>query len=118
MNLEKVYERYGKEGLEAAEELVSLIKPAVVDWLASLWDGKVGAFYYATSSAQNEEFFPDSESTQQAIGLLRLLGLFGSEDELPDTMKKKLGNARFCFRAFRGSDSGRKASICPYNSVK
>ena len=92
MNLDKVYERYGAEGREAAEELCSLVKPAVVDWLASLWDGKRGAFYYATSSAQNDEFFPDSESTQQAIGLLRLLGLFGSEDELPDTMKKKLGN--------------------------
>ena len=92
MNLDKVYERYGAEGREAAEALCSLVKPAVVDWLASLWDGKRGAFYYATSSAQNDEFFPDSESTQQAIGLLRLLGLFGSEDELPDTMKKKLGD--------------------------
>ena len=92
MNLEKVYERYGKEGLEAAEELVSLIKPAVVDWLASLWDGKVGAFYYATSSAKNEEFFPDSESTQQALGLLVRMGLFGNEADFPERMKKKLGD--------------------------
>ena len=91
MNFQGVYERYGDEGVSVARELCSFIKPAIIDWLASLWDGKVGAFYYATSSARSDEFLPDSESTQQAIGLLRLIGLIKSESDLPEGMKRKLG---------------------------
>ena len=91
-DLEKVRERYGEEGFEAARDLCDMIRPRALDWLASLWDGKVGAFYYATSSAENEGFFPDSESTQQALGLLVRMGLFGAESEFPEGMRKKLGD--------------------------
>jgi len=84
-------ERYGLAGRETAEELTSMFRAECAGWLATLWDGEIGAFYYATSSKVTDGYLPDSESTQQAIGLLRLLGLFKSEDELPEGMKQKLG---------------------------
>ena len=95
LNYEKLRERYGDEGVAAAEELTAMYLPETYEWLASLWDGSVGAFYYATSARVNDGFLPDSESTQQAIGLLRLLGLFPDELQLPASMREKLG--RFAY---------------------
>ena len=91
INLEKTKERYGDAGVEAALDLRSMYPMEAVDWLASLWDGKIGGFYYATSARVTDGFLPDSESTMQAVGLLRTLGLINDYSDLPDGMKRKLG---------------------------
>ena len=90
--LTKTRERYGEEGVKAALELRSMYKREMYEWIASLWDPNIGAFYYATSSRITDGYLPDSESTMQCIGLLRTLGMIGEYDELPSGMKKKLGN--------------------------
>ena len=61
------------------------------EWIASLWDGKIGGFYYATSSRVTDGYLPDSESTMQSLGLLKTLGLVEDEPNIPEGMKKKLG---------------------------
>ena len=69
---------------------------ALVRLMAGLYDKKSGGFYYSISARDNEEFFPDIESTSQAITLLSSLGLFkyseaGSE-EFPIWFKDGLVN--------------------------
>jgi hypothetical protein len=90
-NFNEVYDRYGTAGRDAAAELCSMFRRECADWLASLWDGNVGAFYYATSSRVTDGYLPDSESTIQALGLLRLLGMFTDEHDISDKMKRKMG---------------------------
>ena len=91
-NLEKTRERYGEEGVKAALELRSMYNREMYEWIASLWDGEIGGFYYATSSRVTDGYLPDSESTTQAIGLLRTTGMIKEYSDLPEGMKKKLGN--------------------------
>ena len=92
INLEKTKERYGSAGVEAALNLRSMYPRESMDWIASLWDGNIGAFYYATSARVTDGYLPDSESTMQAIGLLGTTGMIGEYSELPEGMKRKLGN--------------------------
>ena len=86
---------------EAPADVVAALKSlaemydgsAITDWLASLWEpyhcacGKCrengaenacygGAFYYAISSRDNDGFWPDVESTSQALGWLSSNGAF------------------------------------------
>ena len=95
-NLDSFYkeieESHGKRTADAARELHTLYDEKIYKWLASLWDGEIGGFYYATSSRVTDGFLPDSESTMQAIGLLRTTGMIGEYSDLPEGMKKKLGN--------------------------
>ena len=87
-----IKEKFGDEAVLAAKELNSMYTEAMYEWMASMWDGESGAFYYATSSKENDEFYPDSESTLQIIGLLHTLGLTADEIEsIPEGMRKKMG---------------------------
>lgn len=97
-NFECVRERYGSVGEDAARRICTMYRPETADWLASLWDGKVGAFYYATSSRVTDGYLPDSESTIQALGLLELLGLINSRSDLPSGMTKKLGEFAYALQ--------------------
>ena len=90
INLEKVRERYGEEGVKAALNLRSMYNKEMYEWIASLWDSEIGAFYYATSSRVTDGYLPDSESTTQSVGLLRTLGLIPDYPDLPEGMKKKM----------------------------
>ena len=58
--LRKLYDFYGKDWL---------------DWLASLYDPKTGSFYYSNSARDNDQFFPDCESTCQTHFILSYFGL-------------------------------------------
>lgn len=94
-----VRERYGSAGEEAAEALASMYLPATADWIASMWDGNVGAFYYSASARDNDGFLPDSESTQQAIGLLEILGVISGNSQLPAGMRLKMGEFAYKLQA-------------------
>lgn len=58
--LRKLYDFYGKDWL---------------NWLASLYDPKTGSFYYSNSARDNDQFFPDCESTCQTHFILSYFGL-------------------------------------------
>ena len=91
LNYEKIRERYGEEGVRAAESLQSMYNKEMYEWIASLWDEKIGGFYYATSSRLTDGYLPDSESTMQSVGLLKTLGMIEDYCELPEKMKRKMG---------------------------
>ena len=93
-NLENYYKdleaSHGKEIADAVKQLNSLWDERVYEWLASLWDGEAGGFYYSISARDNEGFYPDMESTAQAQGSLTSMGIIYDLSVIPDSMKKKM----------------------------
>ena len=62
INLEKVKERYGEAGVEAALRLRSMYNKEMYEWIASLWEPSIGGFYYATSSRVTDGYLPERTS--------------------------------------------------------
>ena len=81
---------HGKEVSDEVRRLNSLFDENIYKWLASLWDGEAGGFYYSLSARDNEGFWPDMESTAQAINSLTSTGILYDDSVMPDTMKKKM----------------------------
>ncbi len=59
---------------EISENIINQLKKAdelcgreILSWLASLYDPKTGGFYYSVSARDSDRFFPDLESTYQAV---------------------------------------------------
>jgi len=93
-NLDSYYREielsHGKEVAEEARNLLSLYGDSIYKWLASLWDGEAGGFYYSRSARDNEGFWPDMESTAQAIGSLTSTGIITEKTPVPVSMQKKM----------------------------
>ena len=93
-NLENYYKdleiSHGKEIADAVKQLNSLWGDHVYEWLASLWDKEAGGFYYSISARDNEGFYPDMESTAQAMNSLTSTGILYDDSVMPDAMKKKM----------------------------
>ena len=47
----------------------------ILTWIASLYDPERGGFYYSNSARDTVGFYPDLESTSQAIAMLERLGI-------------------------------------------
>lgn len=89
-NYDKIKTTHDKETYEAFCELQSLYTDGIYKWYASLWEPKIGGFYYSISARDNDGFLPDIESTAQLLGYVEELGLVPNLIDLPDGMKKKL----------------------------
>ena len=99
-------EKYGKELCDALKEWHALYTDEVVEWLAKLYDAKIGGFYYSESARDNAtveyrestyDLLPDVESTNQALCFLQSANLVDDFDgsyakALPEWMKKDIGN--------------------------
>ena len=59
-----------EEIISSLKSLYSLYDPSMLGWLGGLFDREIGGFYYSNSARDDENFFPDIESTGQAIGIL------------------------------------------------
>ena len=59
-------------------------------WLANLWDGDIGGFYFSISARDNEPFLPDLESTRQALRWLENNNLIDDCNDIPGDIKIKL----------------------------
>lgn len=81
---------HGKEIADAVKQLNSLWGDHVYEWLASIWDKEAGGFYYSISARDNEGFYPDMESTAQAMNSLTSTGIIYDDAVIPDAMKKKM----------------------------
>ena len=62
----------------------SIDKEALVRFLAGLYDKESGGFYYSNSARDNEGFYPDIESTAQAMTILSSLGVYTLRDRGTD----------------------------------
>ena len=91
---EALEEKIGSDAADAVKKLYNFYGTSWVTWLAKLYDPVTGCFYYANSSRDYYGFLPDAESTEQALGMLRSLGLFlrfnnSWETSLPADMREK-----------------------------
>ena len=80
---------HGKKTADAVESFYSIYTDKIYEWLAGLWDGEVGGFYYSVSARDNEPYFPDIESTSQAFNFLHSEGIVDRFDAFPTKMKDK-----------------------------
>lgn len=72
--------RIGRNSVEALSEIYGFYDESMYLWLARLWDGEVGGFYFSNSARDNPQFLPDLESTMQALMHLDLSGLLEHYD--------------------------------------
>jgi len=92
----------GKEVVSALKELYSLWDERLYLWLASLYDPKIGGFYFSACARDNEPFLPDIESTSQAVTMLCELGMIESGRDLPEEMRAQMG--QFLLNCFDAED--------------
>ncbi len=94
----EIEEQYDKATSDAAAEFYSLYDDKIYKWLASIWDGNIGGFYYSCSARDNEYvlvngekklLLPDIESTDQAFGSLMTDGIVEKMSDYPKGMKDK-----------------------------
>ena len=109
LNKEEKWKRFegkvGRDVTDALKEWHSIFTDDVVEWLAGLYDAKIGGFYYSESARDNAtvehggatyELLPDVESTNQALCFLQSANLvddFGGRyaNALPEWMKEDIG---------------------------
>ena len=85
----------GQKLAEAYKEFYAVFDQSLIDWVANLFDPKIGGFYYSNGARDNEGFLPDLESTHQALEMFRDLGLADEFERsyakaLPDWMGEKI----------------------------
>ncbi len=93
--LEAEINRRGGDGADfvaAMQELYAIWDERLYLWAAGLYDPKVGGFYFSENARDNDPFLPDIESTNQAITMIRELGMIKDErEDLPEWLKAKIG---------------------------
>lgn len=87
---EALTKSHGKDVAEATKKLHTLFDENIYKWLASLWDKEAGGFYYSISARDNEGFWPDMESTAQALNSLDSFGILNGGVPVPMSMQKKM----------------------------
>lgn len=65
----------GKYATLELEQLYSVYDERLYIWLATLWDPKIGGFYFSSSGRDCDAFLPDIESTVQALRFIQNSGL-------------------------------------------
>lgn len=80
----------GDEVVSAMKKLYSVYSTDMLVWLGSLFDGRIGGFYYSASAKNGEGYLPDVESTYQAIVLLERCGVIDSYDCIPENIRRKI----------------------------
>lgn len=73
--------------ISSTQSLYSVFDSSMLSWLGALFDRDIGGFYYSNSARDGEEFFPDIESTGQAIGILKFTGVINSYKDIPEIVR-------------------------------
>lgn len=76
--------------ISSLKSLYDIYEPSLLGWLGGLFDSDIGGFYYSNSARDGEKFFPDIESTGQAIGILEVSGAISSYRDIPESVRSKI----------------------------
>lgn len=79
--------KVGADITAALKDMYVMYEDKALDWLADLYEPKLGGFYSGNSARDNEGFLPCIESTSQAMDFLRLSGML---KEYGNDLKKAL----------------------------
>ena len=101
-------ETIGRKNADALRELYKLYDERIYELFASLWDGKVGGFYFSVSARDNEPFLPDIESTVQVLRFMGTSGLFENySNNLAEALPERMKNAIISFaKSLQSEDDG------------
>ena len=97
----KVAERLGGEAgeriAEAMAELYEVYDSRMVEWLASLYDDEIGAFYYSAPARDTDGYLPDIESTYGVLAGIESMGMVNAYGKnfvpaMPEWLNKKIGD--------------------------
>ena len=80
LKIKEMAPRIGSGSVDALTALYELYDERMYLWLAGLWDGEIGGFYFSNSARDNSQFLPDLESTMQVLMHLDLSGLLEDYD--------------------------------------
>ncbi len=89
---------FSSEAMESLKLMYSLFDEDTYLWLLGLYSPEIGGFYYSNSARDNSQFFPDLESTAQALEFLDKTGLDGIYNEsIGDTLPTEIRTAIYNF---------------------
>lgn len=70
-------DKIGSAAIASLKRLYEDFDERIYIWLAGLYDGECGAFYYSASARDTHLYLPDIESTFQALKFLNTSGMIG-----------------------------------------
>ncbi len=79
----------GKAFVREMQELYAIFTPGFASWIGSLYNTEMGGFHAAYSGRITEGFYPDIESTYQAINTIATIGIVKKATDLPKEMREK-----------------------------
>ena len=83
-----------KEVYDALQNLYTNYTDGVISWFANLYEPTIGGYYYSNSARNTQGFFPDIESTSQALDFISGSGLISEvgsvKNMLPEWMQEQL----------------------------
>ncbi len=83
---------HGRETADAARRFYTLYTGRMVEWIGSIWDKETGGFYFSPSARDTDGYYPDIESTGQALGVLQDLGLTPDPWTFPEPFRTRAVN--------------------------
>ena len=88
----KVAKRGGDGDLFVRElqNLYSIFTPDFATWIGGLYDHEIGGFYAANSGRDTEGYYPDIESTYQAVNTIATVGIVKKATDLPPAMRERM----------------------------
>ena len=93
----KLPKEYSEAIISALQGYYTLCTPEMVEWLANLYDPGTGGFYFSNSARDNFNFYPDIESTYEALMLVSSTGMaemYGGDwvAATPEWLHKQVGD--------------------------
>ncbi|MBO5010170.1 MAG: hypothetical protein J6B48_09885 [Clostridia bacterium] len=85
----------GKDAAVELERLYDIYDERLYVWMATLWDPKIGGFYFSSSGRDCDAFLPDIESTVQILRFTESSGLISGMGKtyaqaVPGSMRESL----------------------------
>ena len=80
----------GEAFVLALQDLYSIFTPDFATWIGGLYNHELGGFHAANSGRDTEGYYPDIESTFQAVNTIATVGIVKKATDLPPVMREKL----------------------------
>ena len=93
----EIKDTIGDAALAEMRKLYDMFDEKIYIWLAGLWDGERGAFYYSESARDTHLYLPDIESTAQILKFLNVSGMLRRTEgepimRIPESMRNAIIN--------------------------
>ena len=80
----------GEAFVLALQDLYSIFTPDFATWIGGLYNHELGGFHAANSGRDTEGYYPDIESTFQAVNTIATVGIVKKATDLPPVMRERL----------------------------